>query len=148
MGFEPMNTGFADQRVNHFAIGASWLFRETAVAPNATVSFPLMRQGTIYDPLLRRNRQVFRGEGPGLHLEPDPTTIDRCRAFAIVSAAGGTTSLPGTQSAEQLTACSSTVCNARKRSSNSFTFLLNCQDSRAVHGYSLWDRLQNGAHGR
>ena len=23
MGFEPMNTGFADQRVNHFAIGAS-----------------------------------------------------------------------------------------------------------------------------
>jgi hypothetical protein len=22
MGFEPMNTGFADQRVNHFAIGA------------------------------------------------------------------------------------------------------------------------------
>ncbi len=23
MGFEPMNTGFADQRVSHFAIGAS-----------------------------------------------------------------------------------------------------------------------------
>jgi hypothetical protein len=22
MGFEPMNTGFADQRVSHFAIGA------------------------------------------------------------------------------------------------------------------------------
>ena len=28
MGFEPMNTGFADQRVSHFAIGA-WL-RATA----------------------------------------------------------------------------------------------------------------------
>ncbi len=24
MGFEPMNTGFADQRVSHFAIGALW----------------------------------------------------------------------------------------------------------------------------
>lgn len=24
MGFEPMNTGFADQRVSHFAIGAFW----------------------------------------------------------------------------------------------------------------------------
>jgi hypothetical protein len=29
MGFEPMNTGFADQRVNHFAIGAS---RATSVS--------------------------------------------------------------------------------------------------------------------
>jgi hypothetical protein len=25
MGFEPMNTGFADQRVSHFAIGACTL---------------------------------------------------------------------------------------------------------------------------
>jgi hypothetical protein len=24
MGFEPMNTGFADQRVSHFATGAHW----------------------------------------------------------------------------------------------------------------------------
>ena len=27
MGFEPMNTGFADQRVSHFAIGALLLHR-------------------------------------------------------------------------------------------------------------------------
>ena len=39
MGFEPMNTGFADQRVSHFAIGAygsssvgESLFREQATA--------------------------------------------------------------------------------------------------------------------
>jgi hypothetical protein len=30
MGFEPMNTGFADQRVSHFAIGAC-VCRETEV---------------------------------------------------------------------------------------------------------------------
>jgi hypothetical protein len=30
MGFEPMNTGFADQRVSHFAIGAR-VRRETEV---------------------------------------------------------------------------------------------------------------------
>ena len=32
MGFEPMNTGFADQRVSHFAIGACYpqLFIQTA----------------------------------------------------------------------------------------------------------------------
>ena len=29
MGFEPMNTGFADQRVSHFAIGAHG-YRSTA----------------------------------------------------------------------------------------------------------------------
>ena len=27
MGFEPMNTGFADQRVSHFATGASAVSR-------------------------------------------------------------------------------------------------------------------------
>jgi hypothetical protein len=31
MGFEPMNTGFADQRVSHFAIGAHSLLRVAAV---------------------------------------------------------------------------------------------------------------------
>ncbi len=31
MGFEPMNTGFADQRVSHFAIGASLLPRSTTL---------------------------------------------------------------------------------------------------------------------
>jgi hypothetical protein len=103
MGFEPMNTGFADQRVSHFAIGASWLLRETAFAPNVTTSFPCNAPGTIYDPLIRRNRQVFRGEAPGVHLEPDATTIDTFRASSLVSSAGGTTSLPGAQSTEQLT---------------------------------------------
>jgi hypothetical protein len=31
MGFEPMNTGFADQRVSHFAIGAHLLLRDAAL---------------------------------------------------------------------------------------------------------------------
>lgn len=30
MGFEPMNTGFADQRVSHFAIGALLSAAETS----------------------------------------------------------------------------------------------------------------------
>ena len=31
MGFEPMNTGFADQRVSHFAIGAVKIYLGCAV---------------------------------------------------------------------------------------------------------------------
>ena len=36
MGFEPMSTGFADQRVNHFAIGAS---TPRAKPPRAACNF-------------------------------------------------------------------------------------------------------------
>ena|GEM_PF-4192329 len=32
MGFEPMNTGFADQRVSHFAIGPSLRHLKTSTA--------------------------------------------------------------------------------------------------------------------
>jgi len=32
MGFEPMNTGFADQRVSHFAIGASGVILSESAA--------------------------------------------------------------------------------------------------------------------
>ena len=37
MGFEPMNTGFADQRVSHFAIGA----RGTPLTPNRSLNSTL-----------------------------------------------------------------------------------------------------------
>jgi hypothetical protein len=35
MGFEPMNTGFADQRVSHFAIGAHALLHVAAFCASA-----------------------------------------------------------------------------------------------------------------
>jgi hypothetical protein len=34
MGFEPMNTGFADQRVSHFAIGAFFLEANYGSSPS------------------------------------------------------------------------------------------------------------------
>jgi hypothetical protein len=37
MGFEPMNTGFADQRVSHFAIGAHARY---AIAQRGKLKFP------------------------------------------------------------------------------------------------------------
>ncbi len=38
MGFEPMNTGFADQRVSHFATGALFAtFLNTVVKPKKKV---------------------------------------------------------------------------------------------------------------
>jgi hypothetical protein len=41
MGFEPMNTGFADQRVSHFAIGAHFVppqVADTACNPRSLQS--------------------------------------------------------------------------------------------------------------
>jgi hypothetical protein len=50
MGFEPMNTGFADQRVSHFAIGA--LVRHAAnIGPgkkSSTRGFSLVEPNSIY----------------------------------------------------------------------------------------------------
>jgi hypothetical protein len=40
MGFEPMNTGFADQRVSHFAIGAH--------ARRTLSMIPRVQQGTRF----------------------------------------------------------------------------------------------------
>ena len=62
MGFEPMNTGFADQRVSHFAIGALGPPRlhqhtqrrnlnpeTTSVAPpSADTASPSCNQETLY----------------------------------------------------------------------------------------------------
>jgi hypothetical protein len=41
MGFEPMNTGFADRRVNHFAIGAY-----PAELPSSTLKVKPTRHGS------------------------------------------------------------------------------------------------------
>lgn len=67
MGFEPMNTGFADQRVSHFAIGAlaaaclvgtrrDKLFpATTSVAPrSAGTASPSCTPETAYPPLRSR----------------------------------------------------------------------------------------------
>ena len=48
MGFEPMNTGFADQRVSHFAIGAlhpgsGWSQERNSLYPTRLA--PLFRLG-------------------------------------------------------------------------------------------------------
>ena len=43
MGFEPMNTGFADQRVSHFAIGALPASRAAHLARSVKLHHPLLR---------------------------------------------------------------------------------------------------------
>jgi hypothetical protein len=52
MGFEPMNTGFADQRVSHFAIGA----RDSRALPESAST----HAECLLEPLLwlRRGTQV------------------------------------------------------------------------------------------
>ena len=47
MGFEPMNTGFADQRVSHFAIGAhavrDAIFRRRGTSHGGAILTPVAR---------------------------------------------------------------------------------------------------------
>ncbi len=54
MGFEPMNTGFADQRVSLFAIGASWSVSHYCEFSCETAELPpdCYQEGSINDPLL------------------------------------------------------------------------------------------------
>ena len=83
MGFEPMNTGFADQRVSHFAIGAHCcqlvdqarhtvsvlpLFLITA-EDNADASLHI-----TYSELLCY-RKVFLRQIPALHIESGSRAI-------------------------------------------------------------------------
>ena len=57
MGFEPMNTGFADQRVSHFAIGAC--NAEALFLPIQTAGADTLRDGEARTGLrLRRCPQV------------------------------------------------------------------------------------------
>ena len=49
MGFEPMNTGFADQRVSHFATGALIGHTQSGVAVRSTKrSAPLVSLNSSY----------------------------------------------------------------------------------------------------
>jgi hypothetical protein len=50
MGFEPMNTGFADQRVSHFAIGASRATTNFAASNSILALRPALDPAQIKNP--------------------------------------------------------------------------------------------------
>src|SRR5487761_993951 len=112
MGFEPMNTGFADQRVNHFAIGAHRC--QLSHQARHTLSVPLFSHGCkkVASQMLLFILPISRYFGTGRSFferyqlctsSPLPLPLARLAASSTVAGAATITGWPGRQFAGQET---------------------------------------------
>ena len=85
MGFEPMNTGFADQRVSHFAIGAHRLREDPQTANLLRTTLPQCSSQAGY---LAAVASSFFARYQVETLSPAPPPLVRRTASAVVAGAG------------------------------------------------------------
>src|ERR1700679_1844027 len=115
-GIEPSNTGFADQRVSHFATGAHF----ACSVGNLTARLPTEIR---YLPWVARS---FLARYQVSTFSPAPPPLVRLRASSTVAGAGTMTGSPNFQFAGTETPLPSMVCNPSKMRINSSTLRPNC----------------------
>src|ERR1700678_4059487 len=115
-GIEPSNTGFADQRVSHFATGAH-------VDRSAGSLIPRLPAAISYLPWVARS---FFARYQVSTVNPAPPPLVRLRASSTVAGAGTMTGSPNFQFAGTETPLPSIVCNPWKMRINSSTLRPNC----------------------
>src|ERR1700721_612260 len=114
-GIEPANTGFADQRVSHFATGAHLALRQPR-------SSRLPSEFTYFAWLARS----FFARYHVSTARPAPPPLVRLRASSTVTRAGTITESPTFQLAGTETPLPSIVCSASKIRISSSTLRPNC----------------------
>jgi hypothetical protein len=95
-GIEPSNTGFADQRVSHFATGAHLMASEAESLSSAASK----------DNLLCLAGKVFSCQVQAFQLSPASPPLLRLRASSTVAGAGTITESPDLQFAATVPHCS------------------------------------------